>query len=114
MIRNARAYSVSIVAIVCIDALWQMFKHRPVSPARMLWQRYCSPEARRLVLSGLPLLTISIVLMPFFSKVKSAIPLFNDFVWDETFIAWDRAIFFGNDAWGRPAELARYRALLTP
>ena len=47
----------------------------------------------------LPLLAIAIIFMPFFSKLKSMIPLFNSYSWDHAFIAWDRAIFFGYDAW---------------
>jgi len=31
--------------------------------------------------------------------MKSMIPLFNQFEWDPVFIAWDRALFLGHDAW---------------
>ncbi|MFM7402712.1 MAG: phosphatase PAP2 family protein [Erythrobacter sp.] len=45
------------------------------------------------------MLCLCVVLLPSFSKMKAAIPLFNDYTWDATFVAWDRAIFFGQDAW---------------
>src|SRR3546814_19180905 len=50
-------------------------------------------------MAGIPMLVVCIVLLPFFSKMRAAIPLFNQYTWDDTFIAWDRAIFFGHDAW---------------
>ena len=45
------------------------------------------------------MLAVAIVLLPFFSKMKAAIPLFNDYTWDNAFIEWDRGIFLGQDAW---------------
>ena len=45
------------------------------------------------------MLAVAIVLLPFFSKMKAAIPLFNDYTWDGSFVAWDRTIFSGYDAW---------------
>lgn len=51
-----------------------------------------------LLLRGLPLIAALIVFMPSFSAVKSSIPLFAPYAWDQTFIAADRAIF-GQDAW---------------
>ncbi|KUO55435.1 MAG: hypothetical protein APF82_00130 [Sphingomonadales bacterium BRH_c42] len=36
--------------------------------------------------------------MPAFTAVKSAIPLFNNYTWDQTFIDWDR-VMHGDDVW---------------
>lgn len=96
---NARLFTVSIIGIVSLDAAWQLFRTRPNSPLGHFKLRYWSEPIRSHILSGLPMLAVCILLMPFFSKMKAAIPLFNDYTWDDTFIAWDRAIFFGYDAW---------------
>lgn len=96
---NARLFLLSIVAIASCDAGWQLIKHRPAEPTAYLKARYTSPNTKHAVIAGLPLLLICITLLPFFSKMKAAIPLFNAYTWDDTFIAWDHAIFAGNDAW---------------
>ena len=96
---NARLFLLTIMAVISCDAGWQLFKHRPDRPLPHLKARYTAPQIRRAAIAGLPLLGICIVLLPFFSKMKAAIPLFNDYSWDAAFIAWDRAIFFGYDAW---------------
>jgi hypothetical protein len=85
--------------MAAFDSGWQLYKHRPDSPLAHLKARYTADWLTRPVKAGLPLLGVAIVLLPYFSKMKSAIPLFNDYTWDQTFIAWDRAIFFGYDAW---------------
>ncbi len=96
---NARLFALSIIAIASCDAGWQLAKHRPDQPLAHLKSRYSSAAAKQAALAGLPLLLICIALLPFFSKMKAAIPLFNEYSWDNAFIEWDRAIFFGRDAW---------------
>lgn len=96
---NARLFALFAVVMAAFDSGWQLYKHRPDSPVAHLKARYTSEWLTRPVKAGLPLLCVAIVLLPYFSKMKSAIPLFNDYTWDTTFIAWDRAIFFGYDAW---------------
>lgn len=96
---NARLFALSIIAIASCDAGWQLAKLRPDEPLAHLRARYTSGPAQNAAKAGLPLLGICIVLLPFFSKMKAAIPLFNAYTWDDAFIAWDRAIFFGHDAW---------------
>jgi hypothetical protein len=34
-----------------------------------------------------------------FGTLQGRYLLFNEYTWDDTFVAWDRAIFFGYDAW---------------
>lgn len=96
---NARLFGICLVLGICIDAAFQIFGVRPVSPIAHFRRRYFSSEAGKRILAGLPLLAVCVVLLPFFSKMKAAIRLFNDFTWDQTIIEWDRAIFFGYDAW---------------
>ncbi|MEO9463321.1 MAG: phosphatase PAP2 family protein [Marinomonas sp.] len=96
---NARLFLLSVTAMACIDATVQLVRHKPQSPIAHMKARYSSPTARYAFVAALPLLFMSIAIIPFFSKMKAAIPLFNPYSWDDTFVAWDQAIFFGKDAW---------------
>ncbi len=99
IIANAQIFFMFVVVLICWDAARQLYRHRPDSPIAHLKARYTEARFKRTVAAGLPMLGVAIVLLPYFSKMKSAIPLFNDYTWDRAFIEWDRAIFFGNDAW---------------
>ncbi|WP_053043896.1 phosphatase PAP2 family protein [Pelagerythrobacter marensis] len=99
VLANARIYLFSIIAWMAVDAAYHLARNRPNEPFAALHRRYAGPVAIRRWIAGAPLLALCVLLMPFFSKMKAAIPLFNDYTWDATFIAWDRAIFFGYDAW---------------
>ncbi|MFN4112819.1 MAG: phosphatase PAP2 family protein [Sphingomonadaceae bacterium] len=96
---NLRLYLLSILVIGCVDAGRALMREKPAAPAAFLLARYISPAARLHAASGAIMLALCVVLMPFFSKMKAAIPLFNPYTWDAAFIAWDRALFFGYDAW---------------
>lgn len=96
---NAWLYLVAIIAWISVDAALHLARHRPGEPIAALHRRYAGRAAAKRWLAGTPLLALCVLLMPFFSKMKAAIPLFNDYAWDGAFIAWDRAIFFGHDAW---------------
>ena len=99
IIGNTRLFALFTVVLILSDTAWQLYRNRPESPIGFLKARYSAPIVRQSVVGGVPLLTFAIVALPYFSKMKAAIPLFNDYTWDEAFIAWDRAIFFGYDAW---------------
>ncbi len=99
ILANGRLFAVCVVFGICVDSVYQIFVVRPSSPIAHFRHRYLSADSAVRVAAGLPLLAVCIVLLPFFSKMKAAIRLFNDFTWDQTFIEWDRAIFFGHDAW---------------
>ena len=96
---NLKLFGVFVVLLLAVDAGIQLIRFKPDSPISHLKTRYSSPNAREIAASGAPMLAVAIVLLPYFSKMKAAIPLFNDYTWDNAFVAWDRAIFFGNDAW---------------
>lgn len=98
-IDNIRIFALFVVLLGAWDASRQLYRHRPPEPLAHLKARYASPAITRPIVAGLPMLGIAIVLLPFFSKMKAAIPLFTEYSWDAAFIAWDRAIFFGLDAW---------------
>ncbi len=99
VIENARLFGMFTLILVAFDAAWQLNRNRPDSPTAFLKERYTAPALVKTVVNGLPFLAIAIVVLPFFSKMKAAIPLFNEYTWDAPFIAWDQAIFFGYDAW---------------
>jgi hypothetical protein len=96
---NAKLYANAAFALIVIDLAWLLVRNKPDRPTRFLIDTYRARVNDPVFVARLPLLGIAIVFMPFFSKMKSMIPLFNTFDWDSTFIAWDRAIFFGYDAW---------------
>lgn len=96
---NAQLYLVAIVAWISVDAALHLARRRPDEPIAALHRRYAGPAAAQRWLAGTPLLALCVLLMPFFSQLKAAIPLFTDYTWDAAFVAWDRAIFFGHDAW---------------
>lgn len=96
---NARLFGLFVMLIGAVDAGIQLTRYRPDSPVEHLKALYFSPAARATMAAGAPMLAVAIVLLPFFSKMKAAIPLFTEYTWDSAFIAWDRAIFFGYDAW---------------
>jgi hypothetical protein len=96
---NGRLYVLSAMLMFSLHAGWRLLRDRPSRPVGHLRAVYLTADHGARVLAGLPMLAVFIVFMPFFSKMKSMIPLFNDYTWDATFIAWDRALFLGRDAW---------------
>ena len=96
---NAQLFGLFTIALVSLDAGRALIRARPLEPFAYLKARYFNPAIRRRALAGAPMLGVAILLLPFFSKMKAAIPLFNTYSWDDFFIRWDRAIFGGYDAW---------------
>ena len=74
------------------------FVDRPEALISSVFEQVAGVEPRRRLAEALPILVCLIVFMPAFSAMKSAIPLFNDYVWDAHFIELDRHIH-GTDAW---------------
>ncbi|MGB7372901.1 phosphatase PAP2 family protein [Pontixanthobacter sp.] len=99
ILANGHLYLLTILGLGAVDTGVFLWRERPADPVAAVTARYTSRCAIKQALRGLPCLVILIVLIPFFSKMKAAIPLFNDYTWDAAFIAWDRAIFGGYDAW---------------
>ncbi len=99
VLANAQIFAMFTIVLVCADAGREIYRSRPASPLSHLKARYTRSIVTATVIAGLPMLSVAIILLPYFSAMKAAIPLFNDYSWDASFIAWDRAIFFGMDAW---------------
>lgn len=99
IVANARLYAAAAIALLLFDVIASLVRDRPASPARFLARLYFERLHDPRLVAALMTLAVLIAFMPFFSRVKSMIPLFNAFTWDATFIAWDRALFLGRDAW---------------
>ena len=87
------------LALLMIDIVWRLWRDRPISPLAFLRDRYLTLDALGRMIAAIPMILLSALICPIFSSLKSLIPRMNDYSWDPVFIAWDRAIFFGNDAW---------------
>jgi len=99
IIANARLYVAAAIALLLFDVIAGLMRERPAQPTRFLAERYRQRLRDPRFAAALLTLAVLVAFMPFFSRVKSMIPLFNAFTWDATFIAWDRALFLGRDAW---------------
>jgi hypothetical protein len=98
--QNSRMYLLSAAIVLVAGAIWRLWRDKPARPTRYLAERYLLDPARREVLIGaLPGLVILCGFMPFFSTLKAAIPLYATYDWDSTFIAWERSLLLGHDAW---------------
>ena len=97
IIANAQLFALSILAIGVGWTVVELVRAKPDAPAAHLIGKLA--EHRSAFIAGLPLLALLVLLMPFFSKMKAAIPLFTVYDWDARFIAWDRALLGGYDAW---------------
>ncbi len=93
---NLRLFALSVAVVCGSHFLYMLWRDRPDLPvqyaARLLRQR------RDTALAGLTLLASIAVFMALFSGMKSAIPLFNEFGWDRSFLELDIAIH-GTDPW---------------
>lgn len=75
-----------------------LIRDRPARPIAYLWAHDFGPEYRARLRQAAPILLAAIIFLPTFSAMKSAIPLFQSYGWDQTFIDLDRLIH-GTDAW---------------
>lgn len=75
-----------------------LYRARPDKPIAYLREVEFGPAYRERLRQSWPILLASILFMPGFSAMKSAIPLFNAFSWDQTFINLDLALH-GQDPW---------------
>lgn len=95
---NLGGYFCGWVLLASMHCLPALAKARPEHPVRYLWTHEFTPDYRKRCLETWPILLLSIVFMPAFSAMKSAISLFNNFSWDQSFISLDHALH-GTDPW---------------
>lgn len=84
-----------IASTHCLPAL---IRARPDRPVAYLWQLEFGPDYRQRFRESWPILLLSVIFMPSFSAMKSAISLFNDFTWDQSWIELDH-VLHGQDPW---------------
>lgn len=77
---------------------WHLLRDRPAHPVAYLRAHDFGPEYRARLVRSWPIILAAIIFLPTFSAMKSAIPLFHDYQWDQSFIDIDRLIH-GTDAW---------------
>ena len=108
--RSVSAFDVIIV--FCVAIVWLfivMFayvatrmavRQRPARPVGQLLGNLTAflTDSRRMA-SGIPVLVCLALLFCAFLPLKSSIPVFAPFAWDETFDRWDMALHFGRRPW---------------
>jgi len=95
---NFLIYLSALLFVLVPLAVARLWRHRPESPLAFLARLFTSGDLGLRLRRGAPMLIALAVYMSTFSTMKSAIPLFNSYVWDDTWIALDRAMH-GTDAW---------------
>ena len=75
-----------------------LWVYRPARPISFLFDAAKTNGLMERLMRGAPLLLALIVFLPAFSTMKSAIPLFNAYTWDETWIRLDSTLH-GTDPW---------------
>lgn len=95
---NLLFYLRIMLLVVLGELLVRMAIARPESPLAFAIQHWKNPQFVRNLATAVPVVLALSFFMPMFSALKSSIPLFNDYSWDQTWIALDRTIH-GDDAW---------------
>lgn len=95
---NLILYLSAWLIFLSLHALVALARTRPDRPLAFLRQTLFGTDYRQRLAQSWPLLATAILFLPGFSSMKSAIPLFNAYSWDQTFIDLDIALH-GQDAW---------------
>jgi hypothetical protein len=95
---NLTLYVAGFLATLLLVLAVVLWRHRPDRPIGFLVDAFTSGGFGDRLVHGVPMLVALVVFLPLFSKMKSAIPLFNSYTWDGTWIWLDRALH-GTDAW---------------
>lgn len=93
------AFYVKVIFLVIVaELVARLAVVRPASPVVFAMQHWKNPRFLANLATAMPVLLALSFFMTMFSALKSAIPLINDFGWDQTWIELDRTIH-GDDAW---------------
>lgn len=95
---NISFYLFNFSIVIFVHYITLLYIYRPESPIRFIYQSSSIRNVLPDFVSSLAVVSSIAIFMPTFTAVKSAIPLFNTYSWDQTFIDWDMAIH-GDDAW---------------
>jgi hypothetical protein len=94
-------FAVYVSALLFFLVYWLgslLLRHRPDRPISFLAAAFRSDRLDHRMMRGMPMLLALVIFMPAFSAMKSAIPLFNAYSWDQTWLQLDRTLH-GTDAW---------------
>jgi hypothetical protein len=95
---NFNLYLAALLATLVATLATVLARHRPARPIGFLAASFVSSGLAGRLIRGVPMLLALVVFLPIFGSMKSAIPLFNSYTWDETWIGLDRALH-GTDPW---------------
>lgn len=95
---NLGLYFAVVALFLAAAVLVLLLRHRPDRPFSFLGRAFIASNLGPRFARGAPMLLTLVLFMPAFSAMKSAIPLFNAYRWDDTWITLDRAIH-GTDPW---------------
>lgn len=95
---NLIVYLSALLFFVVPLAASRLWRDRPDGPLAFLGRLLTDGDIGIKLARGAPMLLALVLFMPAFSAMKSAIPLFSAYTWDDTWIGLDRALH-GTDAW---------------
>jgi hypothetical protein len=95
---NIQLYILLIIIYICFAYGFFTFRYKPDSSLAFMISSQVAREFWPSVVAGTKIFLAVSLFMASFSLFKGSIPMINGFDWDETFIAWDRAIH-GTDPW---------------
>ena len=87
-----------------------LVRHRPERPIGFLFTSFTNSGLAGRLASGAPMLAALVLFLPIFSKLKAAIPRFNPYAWDGTWIELDR-LLHGTDPWRLLQPLVGFPAI---
>lgn len=95
---NLGLYLATLALFLSAVVLILLLRHKPDRPIHFLTRSFEASDLGARFARGAPMLLALVLFMPAFSAMKSAIPLFNAYSWDRTWIDMDYAIH-GTDPW---------------
>ncbi|MXP41623.1 hypothetical protein GRI75_08205 [Altererythrobacter soli] len=95
---NFNLYLAALLVSLVLGMASVLARHRPASPIRFVAASFVSSGVSSQLVRGIPMLLALVIFLPVFGSMKSAIPLFSSYTWDDTWIALDRALH-GTDPW---------------
>lgn len=95
---NLVIYLSALIFFIALRIGQLLIRHRPDRPIGFLRDAFAHDRLVPRLHYGAPMMLALILFMPAFSAMKSAIPLFQPYQWDGTWIALDRTLH-GTDPW---------------
>lgn len=95
---NLSLYLAALLVLLALALGLLLARHRPARPIGFVTASFISSGFAGQLARGVPMLLALAIFLPLFSSMKSAIPLFNAYTWDDTWIDLDRALH-GTDPW---------------